>query len=216
MLELRDLTVEMGGIRLLDGFNLCVDDGEIVALLGKSGIGKSTLLRAICGLVPVITGSISVNEREVTRLPTHKRGIGLVFQENALLPHLNVRRNIAYGLRMSGHPRKEQLAKTQSMLQMLGIEQLAERSVDTLSGGEAKRVAVARTLATDPKVVLLDEPLTGLDEATYETVIDDILEMLRKTRASVIWVTHNEVEASRVANRVIRLGDQSPTGTKTE
>jgi thiamine transport system ATP-binding protein len=204
MLEVRNLGVAFE-TSLFTDLSFSVADDETIALLGPSGAGKSSLLRAIAGLIPIRSGSVMVNGRDLASTAPHKRGIGLVFQDNALLPHLTVGENIEYGLRSQRRSRQERNKIVTELLHMMKIEALAKRRVDTLSGGEAKRVAVARTLAPRPAVVLLDEPLTGLDQTTYEPVLNDVMMMLRSSHASAIWVTHDETEAARVAKRIIRL-----------
>ncbi len=205
MLELRNITFGYDEKTILDNFSLSVRDGEIVALLGRSGVGKSTLLRVVAGLIQPDAGTIISDGTDVTSLPPHKRNIGLVFQNNALFPHQTVSQNIEYGLRRRKTEKSIRIERVNELLTKMRISPLRDRKVDTLSGGEAKRVAVARTLATSPRVVLLDEPLTGLDPDTYSAVRDDVLLELHRVGASAIWVTHDEIEAASVADRIIRL-----------
>ena len=205
MLEVRGVSVSFGAVEVLRDVSFMVNDAQTVALLGPSGVGKSTLLRVIAGLVDPDTGGIFINATDVSQIAPHRREVGLVFQDNALLPHLTVSGNIAYGLRQKRLPRRDRARRVADLLTMMRIENLRDRKVDTLSGGEAKRVAVARTLAPEPNVVLLDEPLTGLDSEIYESVITDLTAALKKSQASVVWVTHNLNEAERVASEIIRL-----------
>ena len=205
MLEVRGVSVSFGAVEVLRDVSFMVNDAQTVALLGPSGVGKSTLLRVIAGLVDPDTGGIFINAKDVSQIAPHRREVGLVFQDNALLPHLTVSGNIAYGLRRKRLPRRDRARRVADLLTMMRIENLRDRKVDTLSGGEAKRVAVARTLAPEPNVVLLDEPLTGLDSEIYESVITDLTAALKKSQASVVWVTHNLSEAERVASEIIRL-----------
>ena len=205
MLEVRGVSVSFGAVEVLRDVSFMVNDAQTVALLGPSGVGKSTLLRVIAGLVDPDTGGIFINAKDVSQIAPHRREVGLVFQDNALLPHLTVSGNIAYGLRQKRLPRRDRARRVADLLTMMRIENLRDRKVDTLSGGEAKRVAVARTLAPEPHVVLLDEPLTGLDSEIYESVITDLTAALKKSQASVVWVTHNLNEAERVASEIIRL-----------
>ena len=205
MLEVRGVSVSFGAVEVLRDVSFMVNDAQTVALLGPSGVGKSTLLRVIAGLVDPDTGGIFINAKDVSQIAPHRREVGLVFQDNALLPHLTVSGNIAYGLRQKRLPRRDRARRVADLLTMMRIENLRDRKVDTLSGGEAKRVAVARTLAPEPHVVLLDEPLTGLDSEIYESVITDLTAALKKSQASVVWVTHNLSEAERVASEIIRL-----------
>ena len=205
MLEVRGVSVSFGAVEVLRDVSFMVNDAQTAALLGPSGVGKSTLLRVIAGLVDLDTGGIFINAKDVSQIAPHRREVGLVFQDNALLPHLTVSGNIAYGLRQKRLPRRDRARRVADLLTMMRIENLRDRKVDTLSGGEAKRVAVARTLAPEPNVVLLDEPLTGLDSEIYESVITDLTAALKKSQASVVWVTHNLNEAERVASEIIRL-----------
>ena len=213
MLEVRDVSLRYGNQHVLDHVSLRVGDGETVGLLGPSGIGKSSLLRVISGLVRPDSGAVLVDGTDVTASAPHKRHIGVVFQNNALFPHLSVRENIEYGLRRQKIRRAARVARVDELLAKMKIESIADRRVDTLSGGEAKRVAVARTLAPRPTLVLLDEPLTGLDRDTYLAVRADLIDELRNGGSSALWVTHDESEATAVATRVVRLGDQPSTET---
>jgi len=205
MLEVREVSVSFGAVDVLHNVSFIVNDSQTVALLGPSGVGKSTLLRVIAGLIDPDTGHIFINAEDVSRVAPHRRGVGLVFQDNALLPHLTVSSNIAYGLRQKNLPKRDRERRVAELLTMMRIEHLRDRKVDALSGGEAKRVAVARTLAPEPRVVLLDEPLTGLDSEIYESVITDLTSALKNSGASVVWVTHNLPEAQRVASQIIHL-----------
>lgn len=205
MLEVREVSVSFGAVDVLHNVSFIVKDSQTVALLGPSGVGKSTLLRVIAGLIDPDTGHIFINAEDVSRVAPHRRGVGLVFQDNALLPHLTVSSNVAYGLRQNNLPKRDRDRRVAELLTMMRIEHLRDRKVDTLSGGEAKRVAVARTLAPEPRVVLLDEPLTGLDSEIYESVITDLTSALNNSGASVVWVTHNLPEAQRVASQIIHL-----------
>ena len=213
MLEVRDVSLRFGTRSVLDHVSLSVGDGETVGLLGPSGIGKSSLLRIIAGLVRPDSGAVFVDGTDVTASAPHKRHIGIVFQNNALFPHLSVRENIEYGLRRQKMKRATRDIRVDELLAKMKIESIVNRSVDTLSGGEAKRVAVARTLAPRPTIVLLDEPLTGLDLDTYLAVRADLIDEVRSGGSSALWVTHDENEATAIATRVVRLGDQPTTET---
>lgn len=205
MLDVDEVTVAFDGTTVLDRVGLHVDAGEIVALLGPSGSGKSTLLRVVAGLVVPDGGRVVLDGVDVTRLPTHRRHVGLVFQDEQLFPHLSVGDNVAFGLRMAGVATAERRRRVDDLLAVVGLPGFAARAVDTLSGGEAKRVAVARSLAPAPKVLLLDEPLTGLDRDLHDRLQVEVAEIIRRTGTTAVWVTHDEGEADAVSDRILRL-----------
>lgn len=207
MLTVRDVTVSFDESVVLDDVTLEVGDGEIVALLGASGSGKSTLLRVVAGIVRPDRGTVSIDGRDVTVVPTHQRGVGMVFQDEQLFPHLDVGANVAFGLRMSGVPKTERRTRADELLSLVGLDGFAGRSIERLSGGEAKRVALARSLAPEPAVLLLDEPLSGLDHDLQVRLAGELAGVLRSTGTTSIWVTHDLAEAELVADRVVRLGE---------
>ncbi len=203
MLAVRDVVVDLGGRRVLDRVSIDVADREVVALQGPSGSGKSTLLRVIAGLLVPTSGRVVSGGRDVTTLPPHRRGVGLVFQDEQLFPHLDVGANVAFGLRMQGRPRPERRARVLELLELVGLGGFEHRSVTSLSGGEAKRVALARSLAPRPPVLLLDEPLTGLDRALHDRLAADLARVLRETATAALMVTHDAAEAAAVADRTV-------------
>ena len=203
MLKIQDLTIHYANEVILDGVCLEVGTGEVVSLVGPSGEGKTTLLRVIAGIERAESGSVSVDGTDVTHLPTHKRGIGLVFQDNQLFPHLTVGQNIAYALR--GMSKHEQQLRVHELLALVGLEGLADRDVTVISGGEAKRVAVARSLAANPKVLLLDEPLSGLDVELHDRLLRDLSTLLAQRNTTVVHVTHDRNEASQFADRIVDI-----------
>ena len=205
MLKIQDLTIHYANEVILDGVCLEVGTGEVVSLVGPSGEGKTTLLRVIAGIERAESGSVSVDGTDVTHLPTHKRGIGLVFQDNQLFPHLTVEQNIAYPLRMRGQSKAVYQPQVEAMLQLIGLQQFGSRHVQHLSGGEAKRVAVARSLIAQPSVLLLDEPLTGLDTELHDRLLHDIATLLRARGTTVVHVTHDLREATTMSDRVIDI-----------
>ena len=209
MLDVREVTVAFGDTTVLDRVSLHVERGEVVALLGASGSGKSTLLRVIAGLVPAGSGHVVLDGTDVTGVPTHRRHVGMVFQDEQLFPHLSVADNIAFGLRMSGVGKPERRRRAGELLDVVGLPGFADRTPDTLSGGEAKRVAVARSLAAAPKILLLDEPLTGLDRDLHDRLQVEVPEIIRATGTTAVWVTHDEPEAAAVADRVALISDLS-------
>jgi thiamine transport system ATP-binding protein len=192
---------------VLDGVSLSVDAGDLVALLGPSGSGKSTLLRAVAGIIPPDSGRIFVHGVDVTEVPTHRRGVGMVFQDNQLFPHLSVLDNVAFGPKMAGVSRSERAERASRWLGRVGLAGFDDRRVTDLSGGEAKRVALARTLAAEPSIVLLDEPLTGLDRELHDRLAVDLATVLREADATALLVTHDHDEAATIADRTVQLAD---------
>lgn len=207
MLEVRDVSVRFGTTDVLDGVSMSVDDATITGLLGPSGSGKSTLLRVIAGIVDPDAGHVLIDGDDITGVPTHRRSVGMVFQDEQLFPHLDVGDNVAFGLRMAGVGAAERRARAARLLDLVGLDGFAKRSIDRLSGGEAKRVALARSLAPEPRVLLLDEPLTGLDRDLREHLAVEIEQVLRATATTAVWVTHDADEADSVADRVVHLGN---------
>lgn len=204
-LEVRDVRVAFGDTVVLDGVSLHVQSAESVALLGPSGSGKTTLLRVIAGIVAPDAGIVLVDGIDVTRVATHRRGVGMVFQDNQLFPHLSTLDNVTFGPKLAGASKDERNALGREWLDRVGLAGFDDRSVTELSGGEAKRVALARTLAAKPAVVLLDEPLTGLDRELHDRLALDLAELLRPITALV--VTHDPDEAAVIADRTVALAD---------
>ena len=203
MLALTKITLKYEGRTILDNASLNVERGEIVSLVGPSGSGKTTLLRVIAGLEQPSQGNVVIDGKLMTEVPTHKRNVGLVFQDNQLFPHLCVFDNIAYSLRISRVSKALQIEKVNEMLSLIGMEDLARRDVGNLSGGEAKRIAVARALVANPLILLLDEPLTGLDAELHDRLLDDMGALLRARGTTVVHVTHDHNEATRLSDRVV-------------
>ena len=199
-LSVRGLAVAYGNLRAVDGVDLDVAAGEIVALLGASGSGKSSLLRAVAGLEDVAGGEVAWDGRSMVRVPVHKRGFGLMFQDGQLFEHRDVGGNIAYGL--TGLPRARRGERVREMLELVGLPGFERRRVTTLSGGQAQRVALARALAPAPRLLLLDEPLSALDRALREQLATDVRTILRQGGTTALYVTHDQDEAMTVADRV--------------
>ncbi|QWW19508.1 ABC transporter ATP-binding protein [Schaalia sp. 19OD2882] len=199
-LSVRDLVVRYGHTRAVDHVDLDIEPGEVLALLGPSGSGKSSLLRAVAGLEPVAQGTIAWEGRDVGAVPVHRRGFGLMFQDGQLFAHRDVAGNVAYGLRhLSPAERTRRVADT---LDLVGMGEYARRAVTSLSGGQAQRVALARSLAPQPALLLLDEPLSALDRSLRERLSGEIRAILRTTGSTCIYVTHDQDEAFAVADRV--------------
>ena len=205
MLDIREVVVRFDGRTVLDHVSLQVDTGEVVAVLGPSGSGKSTLLRVVAGLLEPDSGAVLVDGDDVTHRPAHLRRIGLVFQDEQLFPHLDVAGNIAFGLRMRGDDRAAIRTRVDELLELVGLRGFGDRRVDRLSGGEAKRVALARSLAPRPAVLLLDEPLTGLDRELHDRLAAELAAMLRSTGTTALLVTHDVDEAAAIADRTHTL-----------
>ena len=199
-LSVRGLAVTYGDLRAVDGVDLEVAAGEVVALLGASGSGKSSLLRAVAGLEDVAGGEVAWGGRSMVRVPVHKRGFGLMFQDGQLFEHRDVGSNIAYGL--TDLPRAQRGERVREMLELVGLPDFERRRVTTLSGGQAQRVALARALAPAPRLLLLDEPLSALDRALREQLATDVRTILRRGGTTALYVTHDQDEAMTVADRV--------------
>ena len=210
MLEVRDVTVSFDDRVVLDHVNLRVADAEVVALLGPSGSGKSTLLRVIAGILEPDAGSVLVDGVVVDGVPPHRRRVGMVFQDEQLFPHLDVAGNIGFGLRMQGTDRATIAGRVAELLELVGLPGFTDRRVQRLSGGEAKRVALARALAPEPAVLLLDEPLTGLDHALHDRLVVDLAAVLRATGTTALLVTHDRAEASTLAARTVEWHADAP------
>ena len=195
-------TVAYGTTTALDRFDLAVAEGEIMAVLGPSGSGKSTLLRAVAGLEPLTGGSITLGGRDLAGVPTHHRELGMMFQDHGLFAHLNVGRNIGYGLRIAGADRKAERSRVTELLSLVGLDGFADRAPDQLSGGEAQRVALARAVAPEPGLMMLDEPLGSLDRALRDQLTGDLRRMLKEIGQTALHVTHDQAEAFAIADRV--------------
>jgi thiamine transport system ATP-binding protein len=210
VLHVDDVTVRFRDRVVLDAVALDVGTHEVVALLGPSGSGKSTLLRVIAGIIAPDSGRVVLDGVDVTGEPTHRRSVGMVFQDEQLFPHMNVGANVAFGLRVAGVDRRERARRTAELLAVVGLGDFASRRIDGLSGGERKRVALARSLAPRPKLLLLDEPLTGLDRELHDRLAVEVRSILDTTRTTALWVTHDQAEAVSVADRTLSLSDLGP------
>ncbi|MET9696086.1 ABC transporter ATP-binding protein [Streptomyces sp. NPDC006529] len=197
------VSVAYGGTTVLDSLDLTVEPGEVMALLGPSGSGKTTALRAVAGFVRPASGRIFLGERDVTALPPHWRGIGMVVQQYALFPHMRVQDNVAFGLKARKAPRAEIPGRVAEALEMTGMAAYARRYPRELSGGQQQRVAIARALAVRPGVLLLDEPLSALDAQLRSGMLTELARLHRELPdVSILYVTHDQVEALTLADRI--------------
>lgn len=212
-LEISQVAIVHDGRPIIPSISFQVAEASTCALLGPSGSGKSSLLRVIAGIDRPASGRVFLDDADITDLPTHRRRIGLVFQDNQLFPHLSVGNNVAYGLRHNwsstfrrSWPKSKVQDRVMEMLTLVGMADRSRDPVGILSGGEAKRVALARGLAPSPSVLLLDEPLTGLDAELHEKLLLDLKNILDLSRTTCILVTHDRDEATRLATSIVRLG----------
>lgn len=205
-LSLRGVTVAFGDRVVLSDVGFDVPDATTTAVVGPSGSGKSTLLRVIAGLHRPDSGTVLLDDIDVTDLPAHRRRVGMVFQDNQLFPHLNVAENVAFGLRMRHVDRTTRRRRVDELLETVGLSERADSDVSTLSGGESKRVALARALAPSPGVILFDEPLTGLDASLHDRLVTELGHILSTTRTTAVLVTHDMSEAAALASAVVTLG----------
>ncbi|MYX46811.1 ATP-binding cassette domain-containing protein, partial [Streptomyces sp. SID89] len=197
------VTVAYDGNVVLDSLDLTVAPGEVMALLGPSGSGKTTALRAVAGFVRPASGRVLLGGRDVTDLPPHRRGIGMVVQQYALFPHLRVEDNVAFGLRARRTPRAEIRERVAEALEMTGMAAYARRYPRELSGGQQQRVAIARALAVRPAVLLLDEPLSALDARLRSGMLAELARLHRELPdVSILYVTHDQMEALTLADRI--------------
>lgn len=216
--ELTNVSVRYGATFAVDRLDLDIRNGERFALMGPSGSGKSTLLRAVAGLEGLASGTVTIDGSDVTSLPAHRRSVGLMFQEYALFPHMNVRDNIAYGLKRIGLDKQTTARVVSDLLEIADLAGFEERSPASLSGGERQRVALLRTLAPEPSLVMLDEPLGSLDLTLRETLLAQMRSIVTDLGATTLYVTHDRTEAFAFAERlaIMRAGKIVRTGTPRE
>jgi thiamine transport system ATP-binding protein len=199
-LEIERVSVCYGAFTAVDDMSFSVAPGEIFALLGESGSGKSSLLRGIAGLEPLASGAICWNGTDLVHTPTHLRGFVLMFQDGQLFPHLDVAGNSAYGINQL--TRRERETRTAELLALVGLEGYGKRRITELSGGQAQRVALARSLAPRPRMLLLDEPLSSLDKGLRERLVGELATIIRDSGIATIYVTHDDSEAFALADRI--------------
>ena len=206
-LSVENISKSFEEIRVLDHISFHINRGEIIALLGPSGCGKSTLLNIIAGLYVPETGHLSWDNKNLAGIPPHERGFGLMFQDYLLFPHKNVGANIAFGLQMSHWIKKDIDNRVNEILRIVRLEGYAQRDVNKLSGGEQQRVALARALAPHPKLLMLDEPLSSIDRALRDRLMDELRSILKAIHQTAIYVTHDQQEALMLSDRVIVMNN---------
>jgi sulfate/thiosulfate transport system ATP-binding protein len=205
VIAVTDVTKRFGDFQALDGVSIDVDDGSLTALLGPSGSGKSTLLRVIAGLEAPDEGTVQIAGRDATTVPPQKRGIGFVFQHYAAFKHMTVRDNVAFGLRVRKRPKAEITAKVDELLKIVGLDGYHKRYPAQLSGGQRQRMALARALAVEPEVLLLDEPFGALDANVRAELREWLRRLHDEVHVTTVLVTHDQEEAMEVADRIVVL-----------
>jgi ABC-type sugar transport system ATPase subunit len=202
-IELQDVTkVFPGGVFAVNDVSLTIGESEFMVLVGPSGCGKTTLLRTIGGLEKVTAGSIKIGDRDVTRLEPADRDLAMVFQNYALYPHMTVRKNLGYGLRVRKTPRKEIARRVEEVAELLGLEELLDRRPGQLSGGQQQRVAMGRAIVREPAAFLMDEPLSNLDAKLRAQTRSQILKLQKRLGTTTVYVTHDQVEAMTMGDRI--------------
>jgi putative spermidine/putrescine transport system ATP-binding protein len=207
VLDIKDVTKRFGSVRAVDSFDLTVGDGELVCLLGPSGSGKSTLLRMVGGFETPSSGVITIDGEDVTRVPPEKRPTGMVFQSHALWTHMNVFKNLAFGLKLRRLPADEIRAKVEAVLELVGLAGYGARLTHQLSGGQQQRVALARSLVLEPKILLLDEPFASLDQHLRERLREEVRDIQQRMKITTLFVTHGQDEALALADRIVVMRD---------
>jgi putative spermidine/putrescine transport system ATP-binding protein len=206
LVTLKDIRARYGNIEVLKGVSLQLEPSELVCVLGPSGCGKTTLLRVIAGFADY-TGTLLIDDRDIARVPPHRRDIGIVFQDYALFPHQTVAENIGYGLRMRSRPTAQVSRRVDELIALLKLDTLAARYPSDLSGGQRQRVAVARALAIEPKMLLLDEPLSALDKKLREEMQVELRQIQKTVGITTMFVTHDQEEALALADKVVVMKD---------
>ena len=206
-IQLKDIKKVFGEITVIPPLSLEIDDGEFVVFVGPSGCGKSTLLRLIAGLEDATSGTIEIDGRDATDLPPAKRGLAMVFQSYALYPHMTVRKNIAFPMRMAKLPLEEQAKRIDAAAKALNLTDYLDRRPGQLSGGQRQRVAIGRAIVREPSAFLFDEPLSNLDAALRVGMRLEISELHKRLNTTMIYVTHDQVEAMTMADKIVVLQD---------
>ena len=202
LLDVIDINKDFNGVFALEKVNLRLEAGNLLCLLGPSGCGKTTLLRIIAGLEKTDTGTVIFDGQDLSRMPPHRRGFGLMFQDFSLFPHKNVFDNVAFALQLEKQSRKRISRRVKEMLHLVGLEGFEMRDVNRLSGGECQRIALARSLASEPRLLMLDEPLGSLDRVLRERLLVDLYDIIKQVGVTTLYVTHDHAEAFTVADTV--------------
>lgn len=203
MIKIENTSKKFGDLTVLEDINIHVPEGEFLVLLGASGCGKSTLLNLVAGFTPATSGRVVVNGHEVTDVDPHS---GMVFQQYALFPWMTVLDNVAFGLKLRGMPKKEREEVAMKYIEMVGLQGFLDAYPKALSGGMKQRVSIARVLANDPPVILLDEPFAALDAMTRQVLQEQLVDIYEKSRKTIVFITHSIDEALLLATRIIILG----------
>ena len=203
IIKLENIKVSFNNEVILENLNLNIKEGEFVTLLGPSGCGKTTTLRIIAGFLNPDEGNIFFKDKKINNVPAHKREVNTIFQKYALFPHLNVYENVAFGMRIQKKPESEIKAKVTEMLKMVNLVSYIDRDVNSLSGGQQQRIAIARALANNPKVLLLDEPLGALDLKLRKDMQSELKSIHQKTGITFVLVTHDQEEALSMSDTVV-------------
>ncbi len=203
--HLERVTKRFGSVTAVRDFTATLEDGELVCLLGPSGCGKSTILNMLSGILPVTEGTVLFDDTDVTRLPPDKRGVGLVFQNYALYPHMTVRQNICFPLEIQRVPKTERFRRADEIARLVHVDTLMDRRPGELSGGQQQRVAIARALVKRPRLLLLDEPLSNLDARLRLEMREEIRRIQQETGVTTIFVTHDQEEAMSISDRIILM-----------
>ena len=206
-IQLRQVRKSFGDVHVIPGLDLDIEDGEFVVFVGPSGCGKSTLLRLIAGLEDTTSGVIDIDGKDATNLPPAKRGLAMVFQSYALYPHMTVRKNIAFPLKMAGMDQAEQDKRVERAAKVLNLANYLDRRPGQLSGGQRQRVAIGRAIVREPAAFLFDEPLSNLDAALRVGMRQEISELHQSLKTTMIYVTHDQVEAMTMADKIVVMRD---------